>query len=88
MPVRTGRTVTADVQVGEFNELLARRSVGRAQDFNAMDKSDGSAESWIATFTKQLRTQLPKGQFILSHARKSSRPCVPGDERGADHVWQ
>ncbi|KAI0731318.1 glycoside hydrolase [Earliella scabrosa] len=38
------------------------------EDFNAMDKSDGSAESWIAAFTKQLRTQLPKGQFILSHA--------------------
>ncbi|KAJ2976768.1 hypothetical protein NUW54_g11515 [Trametes sanguinea] len=33
-----------------------------------MDKSDGSAESWLATFTQQLRTQLPQGQFILSHA--------------------
>ncbi|OSD02935.1 glycoside hydrolase family 18 protein [Trametes coccinea BRFM310] len=38
------------------------------EDFNAMDKSDGSAESWLATFTQQLRTQLPQGQFILSHA--------------------
>ncbi|CDO78090.1 Glycoside Hydrolase Family 18 protein [Trametes cinnabarina] len=38
------------------------------EDFNAMDKSDGSAESWLATFTRQLRTQLPQGQFILSHA--------------------
>ena len=35
-----------------------------------MDKGDGSAESWLATFTQQLRTQLPQGQFILSHARE------------------
>ncbi|KAI0372704.1 glycoside hydrolase [Pilatotrama ljubarskyi] len=38
------------------------------EDFNAMDASDGKAEVWLATFTQQLRTQLPKGQFILSHA--------------------
>ncbi|KAI0731324.1 glycoside hydrolase family 18 protein [Earliella scabrosa] len=38
------------------------------EDFSAMDKSDGSAESWIAAFTKQIRSQLPQGQFILSHA--------------------
>ncbi|KAL1943057.1 hypothetical protein VTO73DRAFT_4728 [Trametes versicolor] len=38
------------------------------EDFNAMDASDGKAEAWIASFTQQLRTQLPKGQFILSHA--------------------
>ncbi len=42
------------------------------QDFTAMDKSDGSAEAWLATFTQQIRTQLPQGQFILTHARKSS----------------
>ena len=35
-----------------------------------MDRGDGSAEAWIATFTQQLRSQLPKGQFILSHARE------------------
>ena len=35
-----------------------------------MDKGDGSAEAWIATFTTQLRSLLPKGQFILSHARE------------------
>ncbi|KAI0644217.1 glycoside hydrolase [Trametes meyenii] len=38
------------------------------EDFNAIDASDGKAEAWIATFTQQLRSQLPKGQFILSHA--------------------
>ena len=37
-----------------------------------MDKGDGSAEAWIATFTRQLRSQLPAGQFILSHAREFS----------------
>ncbi|TFK83689.1 glycoside hydrolase family 18 protein [Polyporus arcularius HHB13444] len=38
------------------------------EDFTAMDKSDGSAEAWLATFTQQIRTQLPQGQFILTHA--------------------
>ncbi|KAI0708845.1 glycoside hydrolase [Cerioporus squamosus] len=38
------------------------------EDFNAMDKGDGSAEAWLATFTQQIRTQLPQGQFILTHA--------------------
>ena len=35
-----------------------------------MDAGDGSAEAWLATFTRQIRTQLPQGQFILTHARK------------------
>ena len=33
-----------------------------------MDKGDGSAENWLATFSTQIRTQLPQGQYILSHA--------------------
>lgn len=37
-----------------------------------MDKGDGNAEAWLATFTKQIRTQLPQGQFILTHARELS----------------
>lgn len=30
-------------------------------------------EAWLATFTRALRTQLPQGQFILTHARMSLR---------------
>ncbi|OBZ74604.1 hypothetical protein A0H81_05468 [Grifola frondosa] len=30
---------------------------------------NGSAEAWLTTFTQTLRTQLPQGQFILTHAR-------------------
>jgi chitinase len=33
-----------------------------------MDKQDGSAEAWLAKFTKQLRVHLPKGKYILTHA--------------------
>ena len=33
-----------------------------------MDKGDGSAEQWLATFTTAIRSQLPKGQYILTHA--------------------
>ncbi|KAF9530432.1 glycoside hydrolase [Crepidotus variabilis] len=38
------------------------------EDFNAFNAADGSAENWLISFTKQLRTQLPQGQYILTHA--------------------
>ncbi|PFH51617.1 glycoside hydrolase family 18 protein [Amanita thiersii Skay4041] len=38
------------------------------EDFNAINAGDGRAEAWLATFTQQLRTQLPQGTFILTHA--------------------
>ena len=38
------------------------------EDLDAMNKGDGAAETWVSTFTKTLRTTLPQGQFILSHA--------------------
>ncbi|KAH8109504.1 glycoside hydrolase family 18 protein [Phellopilus nigrolimitatus] len=38
------------------------------EDFNAIDKGDGSAETWLSDFTTQLRTELPQGQYLLTHA--------------------
>ncbi|KAF9266951.1 glycoside hydrolase [Marasmius fiardii PR-910] len=38
------------------------------EDFNAMNAGNGSAEKWLADFTRQMRNQLPQGQFILTHA--------------------
>ncbi|KAF9530434.1 glycoside hydrolase [Crepidotus variabilis] len=38
------------------------------EDFDAFDAADGRAENWLISFTKQLRTQLPQGQYILTHA--------------------
>ena len=35
-----------------------------------MDSGTGSAENWVTTFTQQLRSQLPQGQYILTHARE------------------
>ena len=35
-----------------------------------MNAGDGKAEAWLETFTKTLRSQLPQGQYILTHARK------------------
>jgi chitinase len=43
------------------------------EDFAAFDKGDGSAESWLTTFTSVLRSQLPSGQYIITHART----CFP-----------
>ncbi|EIN14309.1 glycoside hydrolase [Punctularia strigosozonata HHB-11173 SS5] len=40
------------------------------EDFNAVNAGDGKAETWLATFTRQLRTSLPQGQYIITHARK------------------
>ncbi|KAG1860708.1 glycoside hydrolase family 18 protein [Suillus subalutaceus] len=38
------------------------------EDFNAMNAENGSAETWLTTFTEALRAQLPQGQYILTHA--------------------
>jgi chitinase len=38
------------------------------EDFNAMNAMNGSAETWLTTFTQTLRAALPQGQFILTHA--------------------
>ena len=40
-----------------------------SQDFTAFNSGKGSAEAWLISYTKQLRTKLPQGQYILSHAR-------------------
>ncbi|TFK66172.1 glycoside hydrolase family 18 protein [Pluteus cervinus] len=36
------------------------------EDFGAFN--GGTAESWLISFTKQLRNQLPSGQYIITHA--------------------
>jgi len=38
------------------------------EDFNAFDAGNGKAEAWLISFTTQLRTILPQGQYIITHA--------------------
>ncbi|KAJ6581491.1 glycoside hydrolase [Mycena capillaripes] len=38
------------------------------EDFNAFDAGDGKAEAWLISFTTQLRTILPQGTYIITHA--------------------
>ncbi|KAJ7765495.1 glycoside hydrolase family 18 protein [Mycena maculata] len=38
------------------------------EDFNAFDAGTGAAEEWVISFTTQLRTLLPQGTYILTHA--------------------
>jgi len=38
------------------------------EDFNAFDAGTGAAEDWLISFTTQLRTILPVGQYIITHA--------------------
>jgi len=49
------------------------------EDFNAFDATTGAAETWLISFTKQLRSQLPQGQYIITHA-----PVAPWFE---PNVW-
>ena len=46
------------------------RRMGISQDFTAFNSQGGTAETWLINYTKQLRTKLPQGQYILSHARR------------------
>ncbi|TFK73778.1 glycoside hydrolase family 18 protein [Pluteus cervinus] len=51
------------------------------EDFAAFN--GGTAEAWLITFTKQLRNQLPSGQYIITHARQylllSASSHIPND---------
>ncbi|KAI9463815.1 glycoside hydrolase family 18 protein [Boletus coccyginus] len=38
------------------------------EDLAAFTSGQGTAESWLISYTKQLRTKLPQGQYTLSHA--------------------
>jgi len=38
------------------------------EDFAAINKMNGSAETWLIQFTTELRNQLPAGQYIITHA--------------------
>lgn len=40
------------------------------EDFNAFDGSSGSAVTWLESYTRQLRVNLPQGQYLLTHARE------------------
>lgn len=51
------------------------------EDTTAMNKGDGKAEQWIIDFTTALRTELPQGQYILTHA-----PMAPW--MGTNPLWK
>ena len=38
------------------------------EEIQLVTQQSGVGEQWLATFTQALRTQLPQGQFILTHA--------------------
>lgn len=38
------------------------------EDFGAFNGGSGTAETWLISYTKRLRTHLPQGQYILTHA--------------------
>ena len=48
------------------------------EEFDLVTEQPNVGEQWLATFTQMLRSQLPKGQFILSHA-----PIGPWFQPGA-----
>ncbi|KAI0083913.1 glycoside hydrolase family 18 protein [Irpex rosettiformis] len=62
-PVGTANTIAAWVKQFDLDGVDVDY-----EDFNAFDAGDGSAENWLISFTTQLRSQLPAGQYILTHA--------------------
>jgi len=62
-PVATANTMAAWVQQFQLDGIDVDY-----EDFNAFDAGDGKAEQWLITFTQQLRSQLPAGQYIITHA--------------------
>ncbi|KAI5122931.1 hypothetical protein M0805_007609 [Coniferiporia weirii] len=53
------------------------------EDEAAMNAGDGKAEEWLETFTKTLRSQLPQGQYILTHAPLAPWFSTSGYKSGA-----
>ncbi|KAF9266947.1 glycoside hydrolase [Marasmius fiardii PR-910] len=62
-PIKTANTMAAWVKQYNLDGIDVDY-----EDFGAFDRGDGSAENWLISFTKQLRTQLPQGDYILTHA--------------------
>jgi chitinase len=54
------------------------------KDFAAINAQNGVAEAWLQSFTKQLRTLLPQGQYLLTHARKCRLLDPPSEMLMAD----
>ncbi|KAL5483523.1 hypothetical protein ACEPAI_8755 [Sanghuangporus weigelae] len=69
-PTSTGAdpTATANIMAAWVREFDLDGVDVDYEDFNAINAGDGSAEAWLTTFTRQLRNQLPQGDFILTHA--------------------
>ncbi|KAG2037104.1 glycoside hydrolase superfamily [Suillus americanus] len=59
---------------------------GLQGDFAAFNAGTGSAEQWLGNFTTQLRTQLPQGQYILTHAPVAPW-FSPNHWGGGGYLW-
>ncbi|KAF9466092.1 glycoside hydrolase [Collybia nuda] len=62
-PVATANTMAAWVKKYNLDGIDVDY-----EDFGAFDTGNGKAETWLASFTKQLRVQLPQGNYIVTHA--------------------
>ncbi|KAH9479369.1 hypothetical protein JR316_0007959 [Psilocybe cubensis] len=66
-PIATANTMAAWVKQYQLDGIDVDY-----EDFNAFAAGDGKAEAWLISFTKQLRTQLPQGTYLLTHAQGAS----------------
>ncbi|KAG5639657.1 hypothetical protein H0H81_008818 [Sphagnurus paluster] len=62
-PISTANTMAAWVKQYDLDGIDVDY-----EDFDAISAGNGKAEAWLTAFTKQLRTQLPQGEYILTHA--------------------
>uniref|UniRef100_A0A8H8CHD2 GH18 domain-containing protein n=1 Tax=Psilocybe cubensis TaxID=181762 RepID=A0A8H8CHD2_PSICU len=62
-PVATANTMAAWVKKYQLDGVDVDY-----EDFDAINAGNGKGEAWLASFTTQLRTQLPQGTYLLTHA--------------------
>ncbi|KAG9310473.1 glycoside hydrolase family 18 protein [Chiua virens] len=70
--VMTANTMAAWVTEYGVNGIDVDYEVKSLRDFTAFNSGGGDAETWLISFTQQLRAQLPQGEYILTHAREFS----------------
>jgi len=62
-PVGTGNSMASWVKNNNLDGIDVD-----FEDFAAVNAADGTAENWLISFTQTLRSALPAGQYIITHA--------------------
>ncbi|PIL26022.1 hypothetical protein GSI_11776 [Ganoderma sinense ZZ0214-1] len=62
-PIATAESMAQFVQSNQLDGIDVD-----FEELKLMQSNAGAAETWVSSFTQALRTHLPKGQYIVTHA--------------------